>query len=126
MPRWISNIVMAPGADGDRGGKWKLTITRINTDEHWWALEIDERSSKPGMKVFLSDRDGMPAFIVVESHLNFEDAANDLSLDPDVFGSPTLWPQMHRRNHSGVEPTGESGWTWVNDRGLEGGFPFWD
>jgi hypothetical protein len=122
---WISNIVMAPGADGDRGGKWTLTITRINEDEHWCALDIDERASKPGMKVFLSDRDGLPALIVVDSALNFQDACNDLGLDPAVFGSPTLWPQMHRRNHSGVEPTGESGWSWVNEGVLEG-FPFSD
>jgi hypothetical protein len=125
MSGWISNIVMGPGADGDRGGPWTLAITSIYEAERWWALEIDERASKPGMKVFLSDRDGLPALIVVESTLNFEAAANELGLDLDVFGSPTLWPQMHRRNHSGAEPTGENGWTWVNSRGDEG-FPFRD
>jgi hypothetical protein len=123
MTDWLSNIVMPSETDGDRGGPWTLSVTCMPDREHWWALEIDEEACRPGMKVYRSDRDGTIALVTVDSDLPFEEVAEDLGLHLDVFGSPTLWPVMHRRTFDGEQPTGESGWAWVH-RDVDEGFPF--
>jgi hypothetical protein len=127
MSDWISQIVMAPGADGDRGGKWTLTTTRINEDEHWWGLTLDEAASSDGLKVYRNQADGQCVMVIVHADQPFEDAATHYGLDSSVFGSPTLWPEIHRdwRHAYGTDRVVDNGWTWMHND-VHGGFPFRD
>lgn len=128
MSDWISQVVMAPGADGDRGGRWTLTVTRTSGESStWWGLTLDEQASSTGMKVFRSHPDGQCAMVIVEVDQPFEDAATHYGLDPAVFGSPTLWPEIHRdwRHAHETDRVVENGWAWAHT-GVHIGFPFQD
>jgi hypothetical protein len=128
MSDWISQIVMAPGADGDRGGEWTLTVTRAATDdEAWWGLALDARVSRDGLRAYRSHTDADYSLVTLSSDLPFAKAARDFGLDPAVFGSPTIWPVMHREGllEMGIDDDSESGWAWVHTDMLIG-FPFQD
>jgi hypothetical protein len=128
MSDWISQIVMAPGADGDRGSKWMLTVTRLATDgAPWWGLTLDEAASTDGLKVYRNQANGQCVMMTVEANQPFEDAATHYGLDSAVFGSPTLWPEIHRdwRHAYGTDRVVDNGWTWMHND-VHGGFPFKD
>jgi hypothetical protein len=125
MSDWISHIVMSPGADGDHGGRWTLTVTRTSGENStWWSLTLDEDASEPGLKIYRSQPDGSCAMVVVEAHQPFEDAATHYGLDRAVFGSPTLWPEMHRDwCYTASGGVVENGWAWVH-QSVDDEFPF--
>lgn len=114
---WISVVELAPGSDGIRGGPWLLTITRVSHQEgdHWWPWEQDEDGRALSV---LRESDGSAVLVRLRSDLPFEEAADAFSLDPAVFGSPTLWPGAHLERNQRVQ-----GWSWTH-MDVSAEFPF--
>ena len=121
MTNWIALIDLPPDTDGVSGGKepWSLRVIRVASNPeslHWWEVNGDQPSS--GLTIFRDEKNEICRVDLV-SNLPFEDAARVHGLDTRVFGSPTLWPLIHRP----VTQAGRStGWLWTFSE--EEPFPF--
>ena len=101
------------GTDGIHGGRepWTVQIIRTTAIEeygHWWQMNAEE-PEQSGLTIFRDEADQICRVTLVSAEA-FEVAATRHGLDPEVFGSPTLWPAAHR-------PEGRSGrafgWAWT-------------
>lgn len=120
MSDWVCSVVFEGEGTGISGGLWSLVALRTDSGEdqgHWWSVRYDRDSSREGMAVCRAMPADEVARIEVRSALPFETAAILYGLDPDVFGSQTLW------GSAPVRSNGDDGWTW-SLRGQSGSFPF--
>lgn len=112
MNNWIALVDLPAGTDGVEGGKepWQLRVIRVSPEEefgHWWEVNADEPSH--GLTVY-RDHSNEICRVDLVSNLPFENAARAHNLNTSVFGSPTLWPLIHRP----LTREGKSaGWLWT-------------
>lgn len=121
---WISTVELSRGVNGlDGGGPWRLEVLRTDAGErrhHWWPMDSDRKEIRMGagcLTVF-RDREGHVCRIVLEDQQSFDEAVRAFGLNPDVFGSETLWgggPEYWRE--------GPHGWVWTFHE-QESPFPF--
>jgi hypothetical protein len=105
---WVSIIDLPYGADGlVGGGPWRLQVIRTSYSRGhfggWWALHTAVTTR--GSTVHF-DEVGDACRVEVVSSEPFEEAAEQYGLDPEVFGSPTLWPGVSNQ-------VAERGWMWT-------------